>query len=68
MEDERKVSVPVVKRFVREVVGCTCSDEVFKRVEVKLGSSAIRSCAADYEARKGAFSAQAVEKLTEPNG
>src|ERR1035438_3327672 len=49
MENESKVNVPVVKRFVREVVGCICSDEVFKRVEVKGGSSAIRRCSADYE-------------------
>ena len=53
MENERKVNVPVVKRFVREVVGCTCPDEVFKRVEVKPGSSAIRSCSADYEINVG---------------
>jgi hypothetical protein len=53
MEDERKVNVPVVKRFVREVVGCTCPDEVFNRVEVKPGGSAIRSCSADYEINVG---------------
>jgi hypothetical protein len=53
IEDERKVNVAVVKRFVREIVGCTCSDEVFNRVEVKLGSSAIRSCSADYEINIG---------------
>jgi hypothetical protein len=49
MENERKVNVQVVKRFVREVAGCTCPDEVFRRVEIKPGSSAIRSCSADYE-------------------
>jgi hypothetical protein len=53
MENERKVNVPVVKRFVRKVVGCTCSDEVFKQVGVKAGSSAIKSCAADYEINVG---------------
>jgi hypothetical protein len=53
MENERKVNVPVVKRFVGEVVGCTCSDEVFKQVEVKAGSSAIKSCSADYEINVG---------------
>ena len=53
MQNERKVNVPVVKRFVREVVGCTCPDEVFKQVEVKTGSSAIRSCSADYEINVG---------------
>ena len=53
MDNERKVNVPVVKRFVREVVGCTCPDEVFKRVEVKPESSAIRSCSADYEINVG---------------
>jgi hypothetical protein len=53
MENERKVNVPVVKRFVREIVGCTCSDEVFKRVEVKARSSAVKSCSADYEINVG---------------
>ena len=53
MKNERRVNLPVVKRFVREVVGCTCPDEVFNRVEVKPGSSAIRSCSADYEINVG---------------
>jgi hypothetical protein len=53
VERQEQVNVPVVKRFVREVVGCTCPDEVFKRVEVQRGSSALRSCAADYELRVG---------------
>jgi hypothetical protein len=53
LENERKINVPVVKRFVREVVGCNCPDEVFKRVEVKLGSSAIKSCSTDYEINVG---------------
>jgi hypothetical protein len=53
MENERKVNVSVVKRFVRQVVGCTCPDEVFKRVEVKPRSSAIRSCSTDYEINVG---------------
>jgi hypothetical protein len=53
MQNERKVNVRAVKRFVREVVGCTCPDEVFKRVEVKPGSSAIRSSSADYEINIG---------------
>ena len=53
MAEERRVNVPVLKRFVREVVGCTCPDEVFKRVEVKMGSTAIRSCGADYEINVG---------------
>jgi hypothetical protein len=53
MEHERKVNVPLVKRFVREVLGCTCSDEGFKLVEVKAGSSAVKSCAADYEINVG---------------
>jgi hypothetical protein len=45
--------VPVVKRFVREVLGCSCQDEVFKQVEIKLGSSVIRSCSTDYEISVG---------------
>ena len=53
MENERKLNVPIVKRFVREVIGCTCSDEVFKRVDIKQGGSAIRSCSADYEINVG---------------
>jgi hypothetical protein len=53
MGNQRKVNLPVVKRFVREVVGCNCPDEVFKRVEVKAGSSAITSCSADYEINVG---------------
>ena len=53
MEIERRVNVPVVKRFVREVLGCTCSNEVFKQVEVKTGSSAVKSCLADYEINVG---------------
>jgi hypothetical protein len=48
MENEIRANVLVVKRFVREVVGCTCSDEVFKRVDVKAGGYAVRSCSADY--------------------
>jgi hypothetical protein len=53
MENERKVNVPVVKCFVREVLGCTCSDEVFKQVKVKAGSSAVKSCSTDYEINVG---------------
>ena len=49
MENERTVKVPVVKRFVREVLGCNCPDEVFERVKVKSGSSAVKSCSAEYE-------------------
>ena len=53
MEYERKANVQVVKRFVRDVLGCTCSNEVFKQVEVKAGSSAVKSCSADYEINVG---------------
>jgi hypothetical protein len=53
MQSERKINVAVVKRFVREVVGCNCPEEVFKRLEVTPGSSAIRSCSADYEINVG---------------
>jgi hypothetical protein len=49
MRNERKLNVQVTKRFVREVVGCNCPDEVFQRLQVKPGSSAITSCSADYE-------------------
>jgi hypothetical protein len=45
--------VAAVKRFVREVLGCTCPDEVFERVSVEPGSQAIKSCAADYEINVG---------------
>ena len=47
------MNLPAIKRFVREVVGCTCPDEVFERVDVKSGSSAVRSCSADYEINVG---------------
>jgi hypothetical protein len=49
MENERTVNVPVVKRFVREVLGRNCPDEVFERVKVTSGSSAVKSCSTEYE-------------------
>jgi hypothetical protein len=40
-----------VTRFVREVIGCNCPDEVFRHIEIQCGSSAIRACSADSELR-----------------
>jgi hypothetical protein len=53
MENQRLANVPAVTRFVREVIGCNCADEVFRHVEVRRGSTAIKSCAADCELRIG---------------
>ena len=44
---------PAGTRFVREVIGCHCPDEVLCRIEVQRGSSAIKHCSADYELRIG---------------
>lgn len=43
----------MVTRFVREVIGCKCPDEVFRHVEVRRGSTAVKSCPADYDLRIG---------------
>jgi hypothetical protein len=43
----------MVTRFVREIIGCKCPDEVFRHVEVSRGSTAVKSCPADYELRIG---------------
>jgi hypothetical protein len=43
----------VVTQFVRQVIGCDCPDEVFRRVEVRSGSTAVKCCPADYELRIG---------------
>ncbi len=40
-------------RFVREVIGCNCPDDVFRHIEVQRGSSAVRICSADCELRIG---------------
>ena len=53
METESLASVAVITRFVREVIGCDCPDEVFRHVEVRRGSTAIKSCPVDYELRIG---------------
>jgi hypothetical protein len=53
MGSEMAVNVPAVTRFVREVLGCGCPDEVFQNLEVRRGSVAVRSCSADYELRIG---------------
>ena len=53
METESVASVAVITRFVREVIGCDCPDEVFRHVEVRRGSTAIKSCPVDYELRIG---------------
>jgi hypothetical protein len=46
-------NIPVVTRFVREVIGCTCPDEVYHRIEGQRGSSAVKTCSADCELRIG---------------
>lgn len=51
-----KESVPnaqAVTRFVREVIGCNCPDEVFRHIEVQRGSSGVKACSADCELRIG---------------
>jgi hypothetical protein len=53
MENERLAKLPVVIRFVREVIGCNCPDEAFRQVEVRRGSTAIKSCPTDCELRIG---------------
>ena len=53
MGKEPVPDVPAVTRFVREVIGCNCPDEVFRHVEVQRGSSAVKACSADCELRIG---------------
>ncbi len=53
MGKEPVPNVPVVTRFVREVIGCNCPDEVFRQVEIHRGSSAVKACSADCELRIG---------------
>ena len=53
MENESLASVAVITRFVREVIGCDCPDEVFRHVEIRRGSTTIKSCPVDYELRVG---------------
>jgi hypothetical protein len=53
MKEEQTTNTAAVTKFVREVLGCNCPDEVFRHIEVQRGSSAIKSCAADCELRIG---------------
>jgi hypothetical protein len=53
MEQDLAVNNSVVTKFVREVIGCNCPDEVFRHVQIRRSSSAIESCKADYELRIG---------------
>ncbi len=69
MEKNTSVNIPEVTRFVREVIGCNCPDEVFERIEVRRGSSAVQSCSVDSELRIGGrllvvVTSEAVESLT----
>ena len=70
MAAKRRIDIPIVTRFVREVLGCNCPDEVFRRVEVQAGSAAVKSCPADYEIRIGGrllvvVTSEPVERLTD---
>jgi hypothetical protein len=53
VENESLANVAVITRFVREVIGCECPDEVFRHIEVRRGSTAVKSCPVDYELRIG---------------
>ncbi len=53
MEKQSVVNVQAVTRFVREVIGCNCPDDVFSHIEFRYGSSAVKSCSADCELRVG---------------
>jgi hypothetical protein len=53
MGKEPVPDVPAVTRFVREVIGCNCPDEVFQHIEGQRGSSAVKACSADCELRIG---------------
>lgn len=53
MRDKETVNAPAVVQFVREVLGCNCPDEVFRQIEVRRGSTAVKSCPVDYELRIG---------------
>lgn len=53
MGQESVPNVQVVTRFVREVIGCNCPDEVFRHIEIQRGSSAVKACSADCELRIG---------------
>jgi hypothetical protein len=69
MVDTRRINIPTITRFIREVLGCNCPDEIFRRVEVQSGSTAVKSCPADCEIRIGGrllvvVTSEPVERLT----
>ena len=53
MGKEPVPDVPAVTRFVREVIGCNCPDEVFRHIAIQRGSSAVKACSTDCELRIG---------------
>ncbi len=53
MGKESAANVPVVTKFVREVIGCNCPDEVFRHIEIQRGSSVVKACSANCELRIG---------------
>jgi len=53
MGKEPVPNIPAVTRFVREVIGCNCPEEVFRDIEVRRDSSALNACSADCEIRIG---------------
>src|SRR5262245_6039078 len=53
MGSEPVPNVSVVTRFVREVMGCNCPDDVFRHIELLRGSSAVKACSVDCELRVG---------------
>jgi hypothetical protein len=53
MGKEPVPNVQAVTKFVREVIECNCPDEVFWRIEIQRGSSAVTACSADCELRIG---------------
>lgn len=67
--NEKSINVPAITRFVREILGCNCPDEVFRRVELQHGSTAVKSCPADYEIQVGGrlmivLTSEPAERLT----
>ncbi len=53
MGKESVPNVQAVTKFVRDVIGCNCPDEVFRHIEIQRGSSAVKACSADCELRIG---------------
>ncbi len=66
-----KTDIPAVTRFVRQVLGCSCPDEVFRQVEITRGSTAVTSCVADFQVRIGnrllIFISSAPDQLMTPS-